>query len=118
MSWFTAHDGRGIIDVIGDHADERETSLMLHLHPELVAPREAWGKGTSNAWALDALRDKSAWSPRQWSLATVDTGVGDPGAATAEKGKRYFDAICERVAAYFVELAGADLANLYERPAD
>lgn len=117
MSWFTAHDGRGIIDVIGDHADERETSLMLHLRPDLVAPREAWGEGTSNAWTLSGLRDKTAWAPRQWSLATNDTGVGNPRAATADKGRRYFDAICERVAAYFVELARADVGRLYERPA-
>lgn len=116
LSWFTAHDGRGIVDVIGDHADERETSLMLHLHPELVAPRDIWGKGTSNAWKLAALRDKSAWAPRAWTLATHDTGVGDPAASTADKGKRYFDAICERVAAYFVELATANLNELYERP--
>jgi creatinine amidohydrolase len=116
MSWFTAHDGRGIIDVLGDHADERETSLMLHLQPDLVAPRDTWGKGTSNAWTLAALRDKSAWAPRHWTLATNDTGVGDPGAATADKGKRYFAAICERVAAYFVELAKADLSQLYEQP--
>lgn len=116
LSWFTAHDGRGIIEVIGDHADERETSLMLHLHPELVAPRETWGTGKANAWTLAALRDKSAWAPRHWTLATQDTGVGDPAAATAEKGKRYFNAICERVAGYFVELAKADLQALYERP--
>jgi creatinine amidohydrolase len=116
MSWFTAHDGRGIIDLPGDHADERETSLVLHLHPELVAPPETWGRGSSNAWALAALRDKSAWAPRQWTLATNDTGVGDPRAATADKGRRYFDAICERVTAYFVELARADLDSLYEKP--
>ena len=116
MSWFTAHDGRGIIDVPGDHADERETSLVLHLHPELVALRETWGKGTSNAWTLAALRDRSAWAPRQWTLATNDTGVGDPQAATADKGRRYFNAICERVAGYFVELARADLNSLYENP--
>lgn len=116
ISWFTAHDGRGIIDVIGDHADERETALMLHLHPELVAPRETWGKGQSNPWTLQALRDRNAWAPRGWTKATVDTGVGDPSAATTEKGARYFDAICERVAAYFVELARADLNQLYGKP--
>lgn len=116
LSWFTAHDGRGIIDRIGDHADERETSLMLHLHPDLVAPPEVWGEGTSNAWTLAALRNKSAWAPRHWSLATNDTGVGDPRAATADKGRRYFNAICECVAAYFVELAKADLTKLYDKP--
>ena len=114
LSWFSAHDGKGIIDVIGDHADERETSLMLHLDPATVSPRESWGDGSANAWTLATLRDRVAWAPRAWTKASNDTGVGDPSAATAEKGAAYFDAIADRVAAYFVELAKANVDRLYD----
>ena len=98
-----------------DHADERETAMMLHLRPDLVAPKERWGEGKSNAWRLDALRRRVAWAPREWTKATVDTGVGDPRAATAAKGRAYFELLSRKVADYFVELARADVDDLYER---
>lgn len=115
LNWFGVDDGRSIVDVVGDHADERETSLMLHLEPHLVLPRETWGEGKSNAWRLDALNRKLAWSPREWTKATIDTGVGDPRAATAEKGRAYFDAISRKMADYFIELARVDVDDLYDR---
>jgi creatinine amidohydrolase len=45
---------------------------------------------------------------------TDDTGSGDPAAATPEKGKRYVEAVTERVADFLVELAKADTSKLYE----
>lgn len=116
LNWYQAHTGAGIIDDIGDHADERETSLLLHLHPHLVLPKKDWGAGTNNAWLLKALREKWAWAQRDWRRATNDTGSGDPGKSTATKGERYFKAISERVASYLVELAGIRLNDLYEKP--
>jgi creatinine amidohydrolase len=44
---------------------------------------------------------------------SADTGVGDPRAATAAKGARYVQAVAERIAAFLVELAGADVDDLY-----
>jgi creatinine amidohydrolase len=116
VSWYQVHSGKGIIDIIGDHADERETSLMLHLHPELVLPKETWGNGSDNLSRLTALREKWAWAQRPWTKATNDTGSGDPAASTADKGERYFKAITERFASYLIELAAIDIAQLYEAP--
>ncbi len=116
LNWYQAHTGVGIIDEIGDHADERETSLLLHLHPELVLPKKDWGAGTDNAWKLKAMREKWAWAQRAWTKATNDTGSGDPKLSTAEKGERYFKAIAGRVAEYLVELAAVKLDSLYEQP--
>jgi creatinine amidohydrolase len=113
VSWYQAHTGKGIIDVLGDHADERETSLMLHLHPELVLPKADWGEGRDNLNKLAAIREKWAWAQRPWTQATHDTGSGNPAASTAEKGAAYFQAITERVASYFIELAAVDAAKLY-----
>ncbi len=113
--WPQVHSGEGIIDILGDHADERETSLMLHLHPELVLPKESWGSGTANPWKLAAMRERWAWAQRAWTQATHDTGSGDPQHSTAEKGRLYFEALTTKFASYLVELAAADPAALYER---
>jgi creatinine amidohydrolase len=109
------HDGTGIIDILGDHADERETALMMHLHPDLVLPKSEWGSGEANPWKLKAMREKWAWAQRAWTQATNDTGSGDPQHATAEKGQVYFEAITTKLATYFVELAAADPKALYHR---
>lgn len=116
VSWFHVDSGRGIFELPGDHADERETSMILHLHPHLVLPREEWGDGSENAPALRAMREKWAWAPRPWTKATNDTGAGDPRRSTAEKGDRYLKLLTEKIAAYFVELAALDVAQLYARP--
>jgi len=112
--WPRLHDGKGIIDDPGDHADERETSLLLHLHPGLVLPKSEWGDGKSHAPKLKAIREKRAWAQREWTKATVDTGSGDPKHSTAEKGKAYFRVLSERFAEYLIELAAADARELYE----
>lgn len=112
--WPNIHDGRGIFDVPGDHADERETSLMLHLHPDLVLPKAEWGDGSGHDWKLKAMREKWAWAQRAWSLATNDTGSGDPQHSTAEKGARYFQALSEGFAGFLVELAKVSVDDLYE----
>jgi creatinine amidohydrolase len=116
VSWFHVDSGRSIFTHGGDHADERETSMILHLHPELVLPREEWGDGHENPSKLKAIRDKWAWAPRAWSQATVDTGVGNPHESTADKGETFLKIITEKMASYFVELAAADVTDLYEKP--
>jgi creatinine amidohydrolase len=98
----------------GDHAGEMETSLMMHLRPDLVRGLDEAGSGTAREWKLDAIREGWAWAPRQWSRVTDDTGVGDPRKATAEKGAAFFEAVTQRLAAYLVELAECDPTDLYE----
>jgi len=40
--------------------------------------------------------------------------VGNPAAATAEKGRKYVEAVSEKIGGFLVELAQADTARLYE----
>ena len=115
VNWFNAVRGDDIFDIVGDHADERETSLILHLHPHLVLPKSEWGPGTDNAWKLKAIREKWAWAQRDWLKATNDTGSGDPQHSSADKGKRYLEALGAKIATYFIELAKADITELYEK---
>ncbi len=73
-----------------DHAGEMETSLMLYLRPELVLPLDEAGDGAALTIGIEACRKKWAWTEREWSKVTRDTGVGNPRKATREKGERYF----------------------------
>lgn len=113
LDWFRIPGVAELFEDPGDHAGEMETSLMLHLRPELVGPLESAGEGAGRAWKLSAIREGWAWAPRQWSRVTDDTGVGDPGPATPEKGEACFDLVCQRIADHLRELAAADLDDLY-----
>ncbi len=62
------------------------------------------------------MRAGWAWAPRRWTQVTADTGIGNPAAATAEKGARYFDAVVSEIAGFFQELAAADPGDLYQDP--
>ena len=116
VNWFQMDSGKAIFDIVGDHADERETSLVLHLHPHLVLPKEEWGSGTDNPWKLTAMREKWAWAQRAWTQATNDTGSGDPQHSTAEKGRQYFELLTQKFASYLIELAAADSGSMHTKP--
>jgi creatinine amidohydrolase len=113
LNWWTVLDGKKFFDQPGDHGGELETSLMMHLEPNLVALDQA-GDGRTNPFRVQALREGWAWAPRDWRRATVDTGVGDPSRSTAEKGARFFAAVTEKIGGFLVELAGASAHQLYE----
>lgn len=112
--WFNVVNRAAFFEEKGDHADELETSVMLHLHPDLVLPLDEAGDGDAKRWKITAFREGWAWAERQWTKVSADTGIGNPKKGTAEKGKRYLDALTQKIASLFVELAKADLADLYE----
>ena len=92
----------------GDHANEFETSVLMHYHPELVDLDKA-GDGKSKPFALQSLNEKVAWIPRDWQKASEDTGIGNPKKSTAEKGKRFAHDLVEKYAKLFYELAKGDI---------
>jgi creatinine amidohydrolase len=114
VNWFHMDAGKDIFTIVGDHADERETSLVMCLHPELVLPKEEWGDGVDNLPKLKALREKWAWAQRPWTQATNDTGSGDPRHSTAAKGAQYFERLTRKFASYLVELSNVDTGSLYQ----
>lgn len=113
MSWYKLVEPREFFTDLGDHGGELETSVMMQVAPDLVRPLGEAGSGAARAWKLAGLREGWAWAPRRWTAVTDDTGVGNPRAATREKGERYVAAVVERIAAFLVELAAADTGNLY-----
>jgi creatinine amidohydrolase len=114
VNWWQVVPPAGYFDEPGDHAGELETSALLHAAPTLVRPLGTAGPGRERRPVVRGLRERWAWTPRPWTQITADTGVGDPRAATAEKGARYVDAACGAIADFLVELGAADPAALYE----
>ena len=113
--WFAVLPAKDWFDEPGDHADEVETSVMMHYRPELVRLEEA-GPGLARAFSLQSLREKVAWLPRHWTRVTDDTGIGDPRFATAEKGRRFADAVAEKYAFLLKELAAVqNVDDMYEK---
>ncbi|WP_163324869.1 creatininase family protein [Draconibacterium mangrovi] len=114
VEWFRMIDQEDYFEEAGDHANEMETSIIMHFFPALVLPLDEAGDGDAKTFKLQGLRNKTAWAPRQWDKVSADTGVGNPKKATAEKGKKFVDDITTQIADYFVELAACDLGNMYE----
>ena len=87
---------------------------MMHVAPDLVLPLEEAGPGRERRARIAGLREGWAWAPRRWTAVTDDTGIGNPAAATAEKGEAFLRAVTERIGGFLVELAAADVEDLYE----
>jgi creatinine amidohydrolase len=113
-NWFKIPGEELFFDDLGEHAGEVETSLMLHLYPELVHPIGTAGSGRAKKFRVEALNHGWAWAERNWSQVTEDTGIGNPARSSAEKGKKFYEYITEKIAGFLVELSSADLKNLYK----
>ncbi len=113
-NWFQALDKKEFFDNSGDHADEMETSLMLHLFPELVLEKRLWGEGKERKNKIDAFQDGWVWAERPWSKVSDDTGIGDPSASTKEKGEKFFKAVTKKIAHLIMEICNTDQADMYK----
>ena len=114
VSWYKVVDPKGHFTDLGDHAGELETSVMLHIAPDLVRPLSEAGDGHEKKPKIAAMREGWAWAPRRWTQVTADTGIGDPRAATETKGKRYVNETAARLGQFLVDLARIRPAELYE----
>jgi creatinine amidohydrolase len=112
-NWYQAVDQKQFFENKDDHAGEMETSVMMHLTPDLVRPLSEAGDGAAKKFRITAIREGWAWAERKWLQVTKDTGVGDPRKASVEKGEKYFKAVTEKVSQFFTEVAKADNNDLY-----
>jgi creatinine amidohydrolase len=92
----------------GEHADEVETSLGLAFFPDHVHPELA-DAGAARLTRFEAINRGWVSITRPWHLATTNTGLGNPAAASAEKGRRLLDVLVERLGQFLVELAAAPM---------
>lgn len=111
--WFKVMNNAEYFEEPGDHADEMETSLMLYLKPELVLSLEVAGNGKENKNKIKALSEGWAWAERPWSKISMDTGVGNPQKASAEKGARFFKDVTEKMGQFLYELAITPVEKMY-----
>lgn len=91
------------------HGCELETSLMLHLRPELVdmdrAVRDISQPDSRFYWR-DILRGSRGVALADLTRHASRTGlVGDPTVATAAKGRRFFEVIVATCVEFFEEFA-------------
>lgn len=102
--WYTVENPSLYFEEKDDHAGEMETSVMMYYHPEWVRLEEA-GEGKSKPFGIKSLNEKIGWTPRNWTKVTEDTGIGNPGKASAEKGARFAKVVTSRYAELFMELS-------------
>lgn len=114
INWFDIVPNNDFFEEGGDHAHEMETSFMLYSFPELVLPLEEAGEGISKTFKITAFREKWAWTPREWTKVTQDTGIGNPKKANATKGENFVNSVSKKISQFFVELSEADISDLYE----
>jgi creatinine amidohydrolase len=112
-NWFQAADKDALFENQGDHADEMETSLMMHIASDLVLPLDRAGDGASRRFSVEGLNEKWAWTERKWTRTTKDTGIGDPRKATREKGEQYFRMVTRKLADLMTGLAATGPSDLY-----
>jgi len=113
-NWYQSIDKTRFFGKGGDHADEMETSIVLHLAPELVLPLSLAGEGSSKKFRIDGFKEKWAWTERKWTKVSQDTGIGDPRGADAKKGEEYYEEVIDKIGTLISALAAADPDNMYE----
>lgn len=91
---------------LGVHGGHGETSLMLHLRPELVRMDRAERRVPEDLLAYEQI---GFGRPTSFGWLSSDFGpdghIGDPTTATAEAGKELFEHAVEHLASTFVEAA-------------
>jgi creatinine amidohydrolase len=96
----------------GEHADEVETSLGLAFFPDLLRPELA-DNGAARPSRFEAINKGWISITRPWHLVSANTGLGDPRAASAAKGRRLMDVLVERLGDFLVELANASMDETF-----
>ncbi len=114
VDWWTVdpHAMQAVFEDAGEHAGEMETSLMLHLRPDLVEMENA-DEGKAREPRFAGMKEGWAWIARPWDVLTTNSGVGNPGASTAEKGEQFLNRCAEKIGELIVEMANEPLDEWY-----
>ena len=91
------------------HACEFETSLILHLRPELIDQDEIKSAGKLVTDEIDGV-----FISRDMRQRTAQGATGRPDLATAEKGEKLFNGIVDRLFALVEKLLKETLGSKYE----
>ncbi len=97
-----------LIEEPGEHADEMESSLGLAFFRDLMFPEQA-DAGAARPSRFEAINRGWISITRPWHLVTTNTGLGNPHAATAEKGQRLMTLLTERLSQFLIDLAASPM---------
>jgi creatinine amidohydrolase len=114
LNWFEVVPLDLFFEAGGDHANEMETSVMMHIVPELVLPLKEAGSGKAKGFKFAGRKEGWVWFPRAWTKVTEDTGIGNPAKASAEKGLKYLEAITDKISEFFISFAQTISDDVYE----
>ena len=93
---FTSLDSKIFVQGYGSHADEHETSLMLHIAPQVVDMSKAVDDGAEGEGKLSRVKGGGIWS---------ESGVyGQATLANTSKGRRVAEALVERALKDIMEM--------------
>jgi creatinine amidohydrolase len=112
--WFRMAQDRypGLFEKPGEHADEVETSLGLAFFPDLLR-MELADDGAAKPTKLEAINRGWVSITRPWHLVSKNTGVGNPSAATADKGRRLMDILTDRLGQFLTDLAALPMTESF-----
>lgn len=103
VNWYQSAPKKGIFDEPGDHADEMESSVMMHIAPQLLLPLSEAGDGATRKFDLAGFKEGWAWAQRPWTKISKDTGSGNPAKATPEKGRKYLEATMSNIGEFLYQ---------------
>ncbi len=101
---FGAESTKVIKQESGGHACELETSIELYLGQRVLMEKaEKWKKPKSITAFDEKWRGKVSWT-RDWEENTETGSLGDPAAATEEKGRLMVEATVDEISAFIEDL--------------
>jgi creatinine amidohydrolase len=109
-NWWTVGSDKyaDIFENRDDHAGEMETSVMMHLLPQLVELEKA-KDGAAKPFRFEALRKGWLKTSRNFGKLNDHSAVGDPRKATPAKGEKYLALVTKRIADFLVDLANTPI---------
>jgi len=103
------------IEHASEHAGESETSLMLHLRPDLVQ-QDKLDEFPIQVPVLEQLKNRSVFFVRPWHGFMPMSAGGETRASSAEKGKLIMDDAVAGLADFLVDLSAAPWHGLFPYP--
>ena len=94
------------------HACELETSLMLAAKPKVVRTEFVDADGAwpcSRFLAKDMLAGGAASVSRTFAEISTHGGVGDPRTASADKGRKFFEAVVSQLVQLVKDLESGEI---------
>lgn len=85
------------VDDMGDHGGFYETSLMMHLRPDLVHLEKVNKEEYKDLGRLKDIKDAGIFTGFGWYASYPHHFAGDPAGATKENGKIIFDILVSKV---------------------